>query len=104
MGSGILDRWAGEREWGESWAGVQVQVVDPRSVTWELDDPVFRVAFFRHDPAYADVPSELVGYESEEWELTGGDEQEALAWPRSMPDRTGPGPSTSLVPRRRAPD
>jgi hypothetical protein len=61
-GSGILDRRAGEREWGESWAAVQVRVVDPRSTTWELDAPVFRVTFFRHDPAYADVPSEFVGY------------------------------------------
>jgi len=26
------------------------------------------------------VPSELVGYESEEWELSGGDVQDALAW------------------------
>ena len=59
---------------------MQVRVVDPRSTTWELDNPVFRVAFFRHDPAYADVPSEFVGYESEEWELTGGDVREALAW------------------------
>lgn len=59
---------------------VQVRAVDPRSTTWELDDPVFRVTFFRHDPAYADVPPEFVGYESEEWELAGGDVLEALAW------------------------
>lgn len=36
---------------------MQVRAIDPRSTTWELDDPVFRVAFFRHDPAYADGPS-----------------------------------------------
>jgi hypothetical protein len=90
MGSGTLDCRASEGEWGESWAVVQVQVVDPRSTTWELDAPVFRVAFFRHDPAYADVPSKFVGYESEEWELTGGDVQEVLAWAteHAGPDRT----------------
>ena len=74
----------------ESWAVVQVHAIDPRSTTWELDDPVFRVVFFRHDPAYADAPAKSVGYESEEWELTGGDVREALAWAteRAGPDRT----------------
>lgn len=59
---------------------MQVRLVDPRSTTWELDNPVFWVTFFRRGPAPADVPSESVGYESEEWELTGGEVQDALAW------------------------
>jgi len=69
---------------------VQARAVDPRSTTWELDAPVFRVALFRHDPAYADVPPESVGYESEEWDLTGGDVHDALSWAaeHAGPDRT----------------
>ncbi len=59
---------------------MQVRVVDPRSTTWELDNPVFYVSFFRHDSTHSHVPSESVGYESEEWELAGGDVQDALAW------------------------
>lgn len=49
-------------------------------MTWELETPVFWVIFFRRDPAYVDVPAESMSYESEEWELTGGDVQDALAW------------------------
>lgn len=41
--------------------------VDPRGTAWEERRPVFRVEFF------------LAG-ESEEWDLTGGDVTEALAW------------------------
>ncbi len=50
----------------------------------------WREAFFRHDPAYADVPPEFVGFESEERELTGGDVLDALAWAakHTGPDRT----------------
>jgi hypothetical protein len=55
-----------------------------------MDDPVFWVTFFRHDPSVADVPPEWVGYESEKWEVTGGDVTEALAWAgeHAGPDRT----------------
>jgi hypothetical protein len=69
---------------------VQVRPVDPRYITWELDTPIFQVTFFRHDPAYADVPPESIGYESEEWELTGGDVHEALVWAteHAGPNRT----------------
>lgn len=59
---------------------MQVRVVDPRSTTWELDAPVFRVSFFRPGPTYAGNPAESVGYEAEEWELVGADVQDALAW------------------------
>ncbi|MBV9142725.1 MAG: hypothetical protein JO115_17740 [Pseudonocardiales bacterium] len=65
-------------------------MVDPRSTAWELDTPVFRVEFFRQDTAYAGVPSDLVGYESEEWELTDGDVYHALVWAteHAGPERT----------------
>ena len=62
---------------------MQVRAVDPRSTKWELDNPVFYVSFFRHDSTRIHVPSESVSYESEEWELTGGDVQDALAWAKN---------------------
>lgn len=69
---------------------MQARAVDPRSVTWQVDEPAFWVTFFRRDPQAADVPSRWVGYEAEEWELTGGDVSEALAWAaeRAGPERT----------------
>lgn len=83
---------------------MQARMVDPRSMTWELDDPTFMVAFFRHGPAYADVSPDLIGYESEEWELTGGDVREALAWAteNAGPDRTWI--LHVVAPRRKNPD
>lgn len=72
---------------------MEVRAVDPRSTTWELYDPVFWVTFFRHDPAYAEMPAESVGYESEEWELTGGDVHDALAW---AGEQAGPGRTWTL--------
>ncbi len=82
---------------------MQVRAVDPRSTKWELDNPVFYVSFFRHDSTRIHVPSESVSYESEEWELTGGDVQDALAWAKIMPARTGAGPFMLLASHRKGP-
>jgi hypothetical protein len=62
---------------------MQARVVDPRCTTWELNNPVFYVSFFRHDSAHTHVPSQSVSHASEEWELTGGDVQDALAWAKN---------------------
>lgn len=76
-------------------AALQARAVDPRSVTWQVDAPVFWVTFFRRAPHAAEVPSPLVGHESEEWELTGGDVSEAGAWAANMPVRGARGHSMS---------
>lgn len=51
-----------------SCCGMKMSPVDPRDQTWELDRPVYRVYF--HDTAGT----------SEEFEVTGADADEVLAW------------------------
>lgn len=69
---------------------LQAHGVDPRTATWEVDEPVFWVVFFRPDPETVDLPAESASYSSDEWELTGGDVAEALAWAaeHAGPERT----------------
>jgi hypothetical protein len=55
--------------------GMQAQLVDPRDVRWEVDAPAYRVYFW--EPS---AGSSGPGWVSEEWEITGTDVGEALAW------------------------
>lgn len=47
---------------------LDVKVVDPRDQSWEIDEPRYRVYFWAG------------ATESTEYELTGGDVTEVLAW------------------------
>ncbi len=60
---------------------MQTHGVDPRDVTWEDDRPVYRVYFWGHGPATADVPPEQVGYSCREHRVMDADDvHEVLAW------------------------
>jgi hypothetical protein len=55
---------------------MQIHLVDPRDIAWEVTDPRYRVLFWRqYDPG-----NPQSGYASEAWELTGGDVTEVLEW------------------------
>ncbi|MFG2891195.1 hypothetical protein [Streptomyces sp. NPDC048248] len=56
---------------------MQVRGVDPRDTTWEQDDATYR-AYFWDKPALA----------SDEYEVTGADVEEVLAWARAMAEET----------------
>lgn len=64
------------------------QPVDPRDVVWAVDRPTFRVYPWRQarleDVSAEHQPAGLrhseLGWQCSEWELTGGDVEEALAW------------------------
>jgi len=56
---------------------VDVRPVDPRDTTWEVDEPAYRVYFWRPVPQPIGVPR---GLASEEFEVTGADVQEVIAW------------------------
>ena len=47
---------------------IDARSVDPRDQEWEVDDPAYRVYFWAGPTS------------SQEWELTGGDVPDALAW------------------------
>jgi hypothetical protein len=47
--------------------------VDPRDARWQVDDPAYRVTFWT-------APHRPDAWHAEEWELTGGDVTDALAW------------------------
>lgn len=48
--------------------------IDPRDQTWEVDEPTYRVCFWSAEMA------------SDEWELLGGDVDEALQWAHDSAD------------------
>jgi hypothetical protein len=56
---------------------VDVRPVDPRDTTWEVDGPAYRVYFWKPVPQPIGLHK---GFESEEFEVTGADVQEVIAW------------------------
>jgi hypothetical protein len=60
---------------------MDVRPVDPRDTDSEVSFPVYRVYFWDQPPAPPDVPPEMVGYRSDEYELGGvRDVHEVLQW------------------------
>lgn len=55
-----------------------VERVDPRDQQWADDDPIFRVYFWKQLGASA--------FESDEFELSGADVNQALAWTEERRD------------------
>ena len=59
---------------------MEVRSVDPGDSEREEYKPVYRVYFWER-PAYPDVPPELTGYRSYEYEIVGAaDVREVLEW------------------------
>jgi hypothetical protein len=56
---------------------VDVRPVDPRDTTWEVDEPAYRVYFWRPVPQPIGSPT---GFASEEFEITGSDVEGVIAW------------------------
>jgi hypothetical protein len=56
---------------------MDVQPVDPRDTTWEIGEPAYRVYFWRRVPQPIGFP---MGISAEEFEVTGADVQEVIAW------------------------
>ena len=56
---------------------MNVRPVDPRDTTWEVDEPAYRVHFWRPVPQPIGSPS---GFASEELEVTGSDVDGVIAW------------------------
>jgi len=62
---------------------VETEGVDPRDVTWELDQPVYRVYFWGRGMAPPEVPEHLVGYYCRENRvLDAVDVHEVIDWAR----------------------
>lgn len=59
---------------------MDVRLVDPRDVGWEIGSPLYRVYFWERQPPPPGAP-ELVGYHSAEFEASGAEDVgEVLAW------------------------
>jgi hypothetical protein len=56
---------------------VDVRPVDPRDTAWEVDEPAYRVYFWRQVPQPIGLSP---GFESEEFEVTGSDVHGVIAW------------------------
>jgi hypothetical protein len=59
---------------------MDVRPVDPRDTEWEICQPVFRVYFWEPNPLPPGIPEESAGYRSTEFEVSGVDVGEVLAW------------------------
>ncbi|MBB5102562.1 hypothetical protein [Streptomyces spectabilis] len=57
---------------------MHVRGVDPRDTTWEQDDATYRVYFWDRSSTASD-----------EYEVTGADVEEVLAWARAKAAETG---------------
>jgi hypothetical protein len=56
---------------------VDVRPVDPRDASWEINQPAYRVYFWRRVPQPIGLP---MGFAAEEFEVTGADVRETIAW------------------------
>ena len=56
---------------------MDVRPVDPRDTTWEEHEPAYRVYFWRAELQPIGLRQ---GFVSEEFEVTGSDVQEVIAW------------------------
>src|SRR5688572_22126988 len=59
---------------------MHVTPVDPRDASWEVDQPAYRVYFWRRPQTAHDMPVDQVMWWSDEYEITGADIDEVLAW------------------------
>jgi hypothetical protein len=60
---------------------VDIEGVDPRDIEWEVDRPVYRVYFWHQPPAPPGVAQSKMGYHSDEYRLSGGEDvHEVLVW------------------------
>jgi hypothetical protein len=60
---------------------LDVQPVDPRDATSEIEEPTYRVYFWTRVPLPSGIPADVSSYRSDEFQLTGaGDVHEAIAW------------------------
>ncbi|MFD9860128.1 hypothetical protein [Streptomyces alboflavus] len=57
---------------------MHVRAVDPRDTAWEHDDATYRAYFWDRSRAASD-----------EYEVTGADVEEVLAWSRARAEQTG---------------
>jgi hypothetical protein len=63
---------------------VIIEGIDPRDTQWEIDDPAYRVYFWRQPIAPPGVPQEHVMFHCDEHRLSGAaDVGEVLDWARS---------------------
>ena len=67
---------------------MKVREVDPRDITWELDDPVFRVYFWKMY-ARAPEPATPDAWECMEYEVSEADVKEVIRWADEYTDREG---------------
>jgi hypothetical protein len=60
---------------------MRADLVDPRDITWEQADPVYRVYFWHRPPPPAGIPAERVMWHCNEQRLIGAqDVQEVIGW------------------------
>jgi hypothetical protein len=59
---------------------MDVRPVDPRDTGWEITSPSYRVYFWEAQPPPPGAQDDAVGYRSSEFEITGADVAEVLAW------------------------
>ena len=58
---------------------VDIRPADPRDIRWEIDDPAYRVYFWRPDQGGS-------GWVSEEWEITGAGVAAVQEWAAERAD------------------
>jgi hypothetical protein len=63
---------------------VIIELVDPRGVTWEVEQPVYRVYFWHQPPAPPDNGQDQIGYHCDEYRLSeAADVHEVIEWARN---------------------
>jgi hypothetical protein len=60
---------------------MRVESIDPRDTQWEDDTPVYRAHLWSHALAPPDIPSGMVGWHSDAYEIRDAqDVHEVIAW------------------------
>jgi hypothetical protein len=67
---------------------MDVRPIDPPDTGWEVTWPSYRVYFWEAQPAPPEVSGQYVGHHSAEFELSGADIEDVLAWAKA---RASPG-------------
>lgn len=60
---------------------MDIAEIDPRTATWEVESPVYRVYFWERGVGGSGVPLDRVAFSSNEFEISGAkDVSEVIAW------------------------
>lgn len=68
---------------------MEAKAVDPRETGWQIDHPTYRVYIWSPGPPSEHITPAARGWRCSEFDVTGADVEEVLAWARAQAPSDG---------------